>query len=183
VGGVLRCLHDQSVTLRWPAGSLPVDPLRRADPWQRLAIADRFLARLRDAGVWEPDHRLVRLRRRARGVASVPPAALVLVHGDLHPRHVLVDPRGAVSGVVDWGDACRADPAVDLASAYLLVEGSARDALLREAGYPDGLDPSAEVRARALAVCLAASLGAHALAEGDQPRLTGAVAALERALA
>ena len=37
------------------------------------------------------------------------PSALVLVHGDLHLRHVLVE-GGSISGVIDWGDVCRADP-------------------------------------------------------------------------
>ncbi|MGN6300155.1 MAG: macrolide 2'-phosphotransferase [Angustibacter sp.] len=36
------------------------------------------------------------------------------VHGDLAPEHVLVD-RGALSGVIDWGEAAVADPADDLA--------------------------------------------------------------------
>src|SRR5262249_27020127 len=30
----------------------------------------------------------------------------VLTHGDLHPRHVLMDAQGAVSGIIDWGDSC-----------------------------------------------------------------------------
>ena len=33
----------------------------------------------------------------------------VLVHGDLHVRHVLVD-NGELSGVIDWGDVCVGDP-------------------------------------------------------------------------
>lgn len=40
----------------------------------------------------------------------------VLIHGDLGPEHVLVDEgSGAVTGVIDFGDAAVADPALDLA--------------------------------------------------------------------
>ncbi len=41
------------------------------------------------------------------------------LHGDLHPRNVLVD-RGALSGVIDWGDITAGDRATDLASIWML---------------------------------------------------------------
>lgn len=45
----------------------------------------------------------------------------VLIHGDLAMEHVLVDDHGGLSGVIDFGDAMVADPALDFA------------------GFPDGL--------------------------------------------
>jgi aminoglycoside phosphotransferase (APT) family kinase protein len=41
----------------------------------------------------------------------------VLCHGDLHVRHLLVDGDGSAAGVIDWGDLCLADAAVDLSIA------------------------------------------------------------------
>ncbi|HEX9370226.1 MAG TPA: phosphotransferase [Roseiflexaceae bacterium] len=39
-----------------------------------------------------------------------------LVHQDLNGEHILVDPaRGAVAGIIDWGDAAVGDPAIDFA--------------------------------------------------------------------
>ncbi len=46
----------------------------------------------------------------------------VICHGDLHVRHVLVGPPDRpspqVTGIIDWGDLCLADPAVDLSIAF-----------------------------------------------------------------
>jgi aminoglycoside phosphotransferase (APT) family kinase protein len=42
-----------------------------------------------------------------------------LVHLDLHPLNVMIGPRGPV--VIDWTGACRGDPAVDVALAWVLM--------------------------------------------------------------
>lgn len=42
------------------------------------------------------------------------------LHGDLHPRNVLMQ-DGKLSGVIDWGDMCVGDPATDLAALWLLL--------------------------------------------------------------
>ncbi|TYP71946.1 macrolide 2'-phosphotransferase [Paenibacillus methanolicus] len=36
-----------------------------------------------------------------------------LVHGDLHPGHILVDPQGNVTGLLDWTEGEVSDPATD----------------------------------------------------------------------
>lgn len=42
-----------------------------------------------------------------------------LLHLDLHPLNVMMSPRGPV--VIDWARACRGDPAVDVAVAWILM--------------------------------------------------------------
>jgi len=42
-----------------------------------------------------------------------------LLHLDLHPLNVMMSPRGPV--VIDWTGACRGDPAVDVALAWVLM--------------------------------------------------------------
>ncbi len=42
-----------------------------------------------------------------------------VVHLDLHPLNVMMGPRGPV--VIDWTGACRGDPAVDVALAWVLI--------------------------------------------------------------
>lgn len=42
-----------------------------------------------------------------------------LLHLDLHPLNVMMGPRGPV--VIDWAGACRGDPAVDVALAWILM--------------------------------------------------------------
>jgi aminoglycoside phosphotransferase (APT) family kinase protein len=42
-----------------------------------------------------------------------------LLHGDLHPRNVLVE-QGVITGIIDWGDITSGDCATDLASIWML---------------------------------------------------------------
>jgi aminoglycoside phosphotransferase (APT) family kinase protein len=89
-------------------------PDRSGPAWKAhyLDVAGRFLE------VVVP--RLPAAHRRAgeRFLARVDdlPAdvAPTLVHGDLGPSHLLCDAHG-LRGVIDWGDACFGDPAIDLA--------------------------------------------------------------------
>ncbi len=55
------------------------------------------------------------------------------IHGDLHPRNILVD-KGCLAGVIDWGDLCGGDRACDLAAVWMLL-------------------PQLESRRRAIAAC------------------------------
>jgi len=56
------------------------------------------------------------------------------LHGDLHPRNVLVD-DGVISGIIDWGDITSGDCATDLASVWMLFgEPHAQRAALAEYG-------------------------------------------------
>jgi aminoglycoside phosphotransferase (APT) family kinase protein len=43
------------------------------------------------------------------------PQHLALVHGDLHPGHMLLDPTARLVGVLDWTEARVTDPSVDFA--------------------------------------------------------------------
>ncbi len=103
----------------------------------------------------------------------------MVVHGDLHIRHLLVDGGGRATGVIDWGDLCRADPAVDLCLAYAAFTGTARAALLSAYG-PVGAER--ELRARALAVFLSAALADYAASEARPGLLGEALAGLRRAV-
>ena len=42
-----------------------------------------------------------------------------LLHLDLHPLNVIMSPKGPV--VIDWTNACRGDPAVDVAVTWVLL--------------------------------------------------------------
>lgn len=59
---------------------------------------------------------------------------LTWIHSDLHPRNVLVQ-DGAFSAVIDWGDMCRGDRAIDFVSLYTLMPNRAQaDACLAAYG-------------------------------------------------
>ncbi|MDQ1041582.1 macrolide phosphotransferase [Streptomyces sp. V3I8] len=54
----------------------------------------------------------------------------VLVHGDLHPGHTLVDDTGNLVGVLDWSDAEVGDPGTEFVEAARKFEPSMLDDLL-----------------------------------------------------
>jgi aminoglycoside phosphotransferase (APT) family kinase protein len=155
-----------------------VDPLGRALPSSRLAGTRAALAELTATGVWAGDPAVDALLDRAAELGA-PEGTPVLVHGDLHVRHLLVDDAGRATGVIDWGDVCLADPAVDLSLGFGAFGGRARAAFLAAYGPVDDVRG---LRARALAVRLAALLARYAAAEGAAGLLAEALASLRRAV-
>ena len=107
LGRFLRALHTPEVA-REIGPLLPVDPVGRADPDRRLTIAHRRLDHIAGRLDVEP------LRPIVDAAAGPALATDVVCHGDLHPRHVLLDPAGELAGVIDWGDCCLGARAVDL---------------------------------------------------------------------
>jgi aminoglycoside phosphotransferase (APT) family kinase protein len=176
LGGFLRALHAPGP--REIAGAdLPVDPLRRGTPAASVANTREQLILLSGAGVRIPSGALDRLLDD--GARLAPPAGSpVLVHGDLHARHLLLR-DGAAAAVIDWGDVCLGDPALDLSLAYAGFTGGAREALLAAYGPVDG---ERELRARCLAVRLCTFLARYALAGGDAALLEESLRGLHRAL-
>ena len=161
LAGFLRALHD-AVGI-----SLPLDPNRRADMPYRAAMTRDWLGRLgrRPAGVEQV---------LAEAEALPPPEGEVLAHGDLHFRHMLVDDTGALAGVIDWGDVCRADPSIDLSLLWSFFPPEARSAFL--AAYGPVSDAQL-LRARALAINLCTILAVYgrdeAMADVEREALEG----------
>lgn len=90
-----------------------------------------------------------------RLVATPPwPGPALWIHGDLHPGNLVID-RGALAGVIDFGDVTSGDPATDLAVAWMLLPGEHRDAFRRAAGRGDDTDTWARARGWALNLGLA----------------------------
>lgn len=69
-----------------------------------------------------------RIRRIWDDALSAPlDATPTWLHGDLHPRNVLVE-DGVITGIIDWGDITAGDRATDLASIWMLfAEPRARE--------------------------------------------------------
>jgi len=66
-------------------------------------------------------------------LAAANDTAPTWIHGDLHPRNVLIE-KGCLTGVIDWGDLACGDRACDLAAVWMLL-------------------PQLESRKRAIAAC------------------------------
>lgn len=162
-GAFLRALHDLPVDVGpLVDADLPVDPMHRAAPRLRAQRTREWLDQLAAARAFAGSVEVDALVDLDLGPPDGP---YVLVHGDLHLRHLLVLPDGSPSGVIDWGDTCLADPAVDLALAYSAFEAGDREALLAAYGP---VDAERELRARSLAVGLCAALARAAGATGEQ---------------
>ena len=166
LGSFLRTLHDPELAAELRP-DLPVDPMRRGTPSTRGPMTRDFLDRLAGRGTWAAGSAADRAVDEVLAAAYPlpPPAgAPVLVHGDLHLRHVLVAADGTAAGVIDWGDACYADPALDLSLAYAAFRGPARAAFFD--AYDARPDEERELRARVLALCLCAALANYADLQG-----------------
>lgn len=161
----LRALHDLDVPLE-----LPVDVTRRADMSFRVPRTREQLS-----GLWSSPAAGEVLDRAERLPETYP---LAICHGDLHFRQVLVD-GGELAGFVDWVDVCRADPGIDLQLAYAFLPLDARRAFFAEYGE---ISLESELRARVVALSLAASLARYGRDEGLPLVEREALASLERAV-
>jgi aminoglycoside phosphotransferase (APT) family kinase protein len=92
-------------------------------------------------------------------------------------RQLLVDGE-ALTGIVDWVDVCRSDPAVDLSVAWSTLDAGRRSAFF--AAYGEVAEET-RVRARVVAAFLCAMLADWARKEQVPPVLDAAVAGLHRA--
>ena len=136
----LRSLH-----IRAPADA-PANAVRGGPLHQRAPAVDGRMRRLAGrTDVITPEIRLI-----WNGALNAPlDVALMWLHGDLHPRNVLVE-DGVITGIIDWGDITSGDCATDLASIWMLfAEPHAREEAL--AAYADLSEPTLQ-RAKGWAV-------------------------------
>ena len=156
---------------------LPHDPNGREDMAKRVGLARTDLAELERLGLWKAPPQLEPLLEEALGLP--PPETPTVAHGDLHFRHLLVDGRAA-SGVIDWGDLCAADPAIDLPLLWSFVPPQHRAAFL------DAYGPVGEaqlLRARVLSIQLCAVLAHYGHSESQPELVRAGLDGLERTLA
>jgi aminoglycoside phosphotransferase (APT) family kinase protein len=100
------------------------------------------------------------------GGMPAPAPELRLVHADLEAEHILLDPEsGRITGVLDWSDACLADPVRDFAALWAWGGDAFLQALL--AGYGVPRDPGFLARLQYLGRCFAMMDYAEAQTEGE----------------
>jgi REG-2-like HAD superfamily hydrolase len=164
LGAWMRRLHAQE-----PRGAAP-------DTWGRLD-PERLGKAISEKGRWAV----------AEGLLSEAPQVdlveaddtLALCHGDLYCRHVLVDARGAFSGVIDWGDVHLGHPAIDIAGALSILPPKALPCFFESYGK---VSQETLVLARMRAVHSALTLLHFGHSIGDAPLLAEAKLALRHLL-
>lgn len=177
LGVFLRALHAPEVAERAdPDRVLATDPLKRADIAVRVPRTRARMGELAELGLWTAPPKVDDVFATAERLPAAEHTSLV--HGDLHFRHVLVD-GPTPSGVIDWGDMCRADPSVDLVLYWCALRPEGRAAFIEAYG------PVADdrlLRARVLALFLCSILAVY----GHHERFSGvereSLAGLERTL-
>ncbi|MFE5670462.1 aminoglycoside phosphotransferase family protein [Agromyces sp. NPDC056523] len=107
-----RALIDVLGTLRRIHADLPFDDVP-IEEWHDEAV--------RHFGVVRPHLDAAQAATVAAFLESPPPppgVRVVALHNDLGAEHILADAGGRVTGVIDWTDAARADPARDLGTIF-----------------------------------------------------------------
>jgi aminoglycoside phosphotransferase (APT) family kinase protein len=167
----LRELHAVNLEVE-----LPSDSNRRAEMSLRVPKTREQLAAI-DA-LWERPASVDRILAEAE---QLPPSGrLAVAHGDLHFRQLLAETDGTLTGVIDWVDLCRTDPAIDLAMYWGYFPEPAREAFLDAYGP---VEDDQLLRARVVAFSVWAALAAYGHHEGNEAVAREAFAGLERASA
>jgi aminoglycoside phosphotransferase (APT) family kinase protein len=145
LGAFLRALHQPA-----PADA-PLNPVRGVPLETRRVRFEPCLDRLRATS----DVITPAIDRAWREALAAPLSETVVwLHGDMHAQNVL-SLNGQLAGVIDWGDMCCGDPAVDLGSVWgILPHAVSRAEALRVYAPDDAL----LARARGWAVLFGASL-------------------------
>ncbi len=134
LASVLREIHRPA-----PADA-PPNPYRGV-PLQdrRLAFEERLCRLERQLGDQfqtsglDPDHLRSLFSRGEQSAWEQPP---VWLHGDLHPKNILVAHR-QLAALIDWGDITAGDPASDLACVWMLFPRKAHAAFWQAYGVQD----------------------------------------------
>jgi aminoglycoside phosphotransferase (APT) family kinase protein len=168
-----RTLGRFLAALHRPADpDVPHNPFRSIPLTGRLPMVEQWVA-------VEHDPADADLVARAAGLVRAtardqrPYDGRVLLHGDLHPRNILVR-EGRLAAVLDWGDLCGGDPATDLATLWWLVDLAHHETFWQSyAGSPP--DPALWHRSRAWAALF--GLMFLNFATADDPAVADAEAA------
>jgi aminoglycoside phosphotransferase (APT) family kinase protein len=168
----LRTLHyDEEVQA--VGRPLPENWTRRADMEVRVPyVLDKLLEL---DSLWHAPGRVRGLIEDARSLP--PPEPKAICHGDFHFRHVLLE-DGRMSGVIDWIDLCRGEPALDLQIVWSVLPPDSRPAFFAEYGT---VDEETLLRARVIAFHLGAALLDYGHHEGLPALKREALASLDRA--
>ena len=175
LGAFVRALHDIDPTPLIARG-LPRDEIARISHDKRFPMSRGRLASLEAAGIIEDaDIFLSELLRLAPSTRESP--ALVVVHGDLYARHIMIDDTGSITGIIDWGDLHFGDPALDIGIVELVLPIESHPAFFAAYGP---VDDATRQRARYRAIYHSSLLAEYGLRTDDADARDAGRRALER---
>ena len=128
----LKTLHAIPVDKALMAG-VKYDCLGRLDMNKRIPMLNKTAEKLYN--LRPESDTIMQLHKYAEMLVPIGEASeKCLVHGDLHLRNILVNEKGSLTGIIDWGDTHIGDPAIDLSAAYSLLPLEARSSFFEEYG-------------------------------------------------
>lgn len=158
----LRTLHEIPVDTQTRAWA-PSDEIRRSDIEFRANQTRERMEKLKSLlDRFDREGLKTLLDRLASTPGHTEPTCWV--HGDLYPRHLLVNDAKQVCGVIDWGDAHLGDPALDLSIAWSFLPPKGRERFLAAYG---NVDAATWQRAQLRAVFYGAVLFDYGAAKPD----------------
>ena len=159
-GQFLTALHQPAPV------DAPVNTLRGIPITTRKEDTEARLKRLESQGDWITADIYHHWKQ---ALAAPTHRQAVWIHGDLHPKNILVE-QGKIAAIVDWGDITSGDPATDLASVWMLFDTEeARETFFQQ--YP--ADDALMARAQGWAVFFASVLLENGLAGPEEHRNIG----------
>jgi len=122
----LKKLHDfpigKAEQLQIPYDQLDRMNLVKRKPMLETSIESAKRNGLLDSGTEEKLHDFLSTIH-----ASFKDETRTLVHGDLHMKNFLVDDKGKISAVIDWGDTHIGHPVIDLSIVYSFLPPAGRN--------------------------------------------------------
>lgn len=99
----------------------------------------------------KPNHTLITpniISTWEKGIKHCKPRNRTIIHGDLHPGNIISNQK-KINAIIDWGDICIGDPALDLAAFWMLFNNKA---IREKALLVYNADTELIIRAKAWAV-------------------------------
>ncbi|QRG67978.1 phosphotransferase [Brevibacillus choshinensis] len=178
LGRFLKQLHSFPTQLARESGA-PHDHRRLRDIATRKEKMEKFYSDL-SPHMREEERRAMTAYLNQVVQPKALPQSDVFLHGDLHFKNMLVDERGRVSGIIDWGDMNVGHPAGDVSVAYSFLPPQARSAFF--AAYGE-VDETTKQLARMMAIYIPMLIWMQAIDDGDEKVAEEARATINRALA
>lgn len=111
---------------------IPGDNRSRIDATQLIPKIQTNFAELSLLGLLENQKQLSSIFEHVHHFRA--PLNSYIVHGDFYVRHLLVNEKHQLVGVIDWGDIHLGDPAIDLAIAHNFLPKEAHNAFIKAYG-------------------------------------------------
>lgn len=130
----LKSLHNIPLENAVIYGAEP-DKIRRLDLSCRIPGLYNYLENLIKKNIIKDSEQVKELVKRT----GIEPSEkkTTPVHGDFYVRHILVDEKKEISGIIDWGDIHLGNPAIDISIAHGFLPKEGREIFRKTYGEID----------------------------------------------